>query len=101
MVVKKKKAVETDIINKNQYMLISFGYSCNMIMPYADGMKVMDGLARADAIEYGFSTTSDLPVIKSNPIDVSCKVVPERTFREAKVNLLLGLTDDDEEKEDT
>jgi hypothetical protein len=73
-------------------MQINFGWSAVVLVPYADGLKILEGLQNAERL----SSRHDKDVAQILPFDLSeeltTSILGEEAYVNIKVAKLLGLT---------
>ena len=76
------------------YMFIKFGYSTTLVVPYADGVKIIAGLEKAEKVEhtYGNGVT-----FLAEGLEYEIHTISQKEYRESKMRLLLGIDDKPEE----
>lgn len=77
---------------KPNFMLVTLSYSKNYILPYADGIKMMEALANAEQLfgEYKKPTT-----IQSIAEKVEFTTFSSAEYERIKTAMLLGVNSDD------
>lgn len=88
-----KKMLE-DIDTVVSYMFIKFGYNTKIIVPYADGVKILAGLEKAEKVEHSYGNGITFLVER---LEYEIHALPQREYRESKMKLLLGMDDKPEE----
>lgn len=86
----KISAEECDTV-KN-YMVIEFGYSASICVPYEDGVKLLAGLNKAERIS-SFYAHEGIKFTK-DPLEIKTVLVSQRDYRSKKMEFLLGLHDE-------
>lgn len=76
-----------------QYMVIEISYSDTIILPYQDGIKFLASIEKAEQLTGTMSSITD-GKIKFDPkrcVAFDMATIPQRIYRDAKMDLLLGL----------
>ena len=71
------------------YLSINFGYSLSIILPYKDGLALLDKLSNAEKIEDYSSGTPIRPLTKD---DVRVTIISQTDYRKRKMAALLNVT---------
>jgi hypothetical protein len=81
-----KEIVETPAIN---YMVISFGYSCNFCLPYAEGAKFIAALQHAEKVDTYYASNG--LKFQTGAVEFETKIITQAEYREKKMAFLLGV----------
>jgi len=78
-----------DLLNKpleENYVILSFGYSDSIIVPFKDGIQIVNVLAKADTIKNNYSAGYSVEPIKK---DFEVKLISSSEYKEAKMRYYL------------
>jgi len=91
--VRKIKISAEERDNVKNYMILEFSYSVCVCVPYEDGLKILEGLQRAERVSsfYGHEGIK----FSKDPLEVKTTTVPQRDYRGKKMEFLLGLHDEE------
>lgn len=70
------------------YMFLKLGYNTQFIVPYQDGVKLIDCLTKAEKVEHSY--TSGVTFVDER-IEFEVHNISQRDYRKKKMELLLGL----------
>jgi len=87
-----KKITDKELDNVKNYLVISFGYDCNFCVPYKDGMTILAAFENAEHIKkFPYSEKIEF---ENTTIELKQRIVTQTDYRKAKMNLLLGVNDE-------
>ncbi len=98
----KRNISQKEIDHVEQYMAVELTYSKSLIMPYTDGIKFLAALEQAELIESSIHeiANGNLKFHMKNSVTFDIATVPQRDYREAKMDLLLGLEPEPKDDDD-
>lgn len=77
----------------NNYLIINFQYSFNIILPYKQGLALMDALNHAEQIEDRYSANTKIYPLKKDSIRAT--LLSQADYRKRKMATLLNVTLED------
>lgn len=90
-----KEALKTVQAKKTRenFMLISFGYSLKLILPYKDGLAFMESVSNGEMLSEPYNEAPRIKGIERNVITVDH--LSRDTYERYKIAELLGITVDE------
>lgn len=82
------KLVEADKKVDN-YLSINFGYSLTVVLPYKNGLALLDNLNSAEKLADSYST--NIPITPLSKDDVRVTILSQAEYRQRKMASLLGV----------
>ena len=73
------------------YMVVSFGYDYNLVLPYKDGIALLASIEKAEPIERYYAGNKVVFNDKSKEIEIH--TISQKDYREQKMAKLLGVPD--------
>lgn len=89
----KRKITNTELDEVKTYMVLEFGYDMKVCLPYADGAAIIAKLEKAERVEHKSYSSKNIS-FKPEVVQVNFQVLPQKDYRLAKMNLLLGVEDE-------
>ena len=77
---------------RTNMMQIEFGYGAAFVMPYEDGVTILQALKNAEGTS---RYTSDIPIKPMSEINIETKIIDPDRYYQMTVGTLLGLTMDE------
>lgn len=84
------------LVNKDQanyYLIVSFGYSTALILPYKDGLALLNSLSKAEMLASAFDENANILPIKRDV--VRSTVLSQADYRDRKLATLLNVKVED------
>lgn len=83
---------DLDLLNKvdDNYLVIEFGYSNTYVLPYTDGIKLIEMFKNAEAFEGKYENSRVIPLTISNSLQ--SYVISNADYRAAKLSQLMDTT---------
>lgn len=78
-----------EIVNQpteENYLILSFGYSDSIVVPFSDGMKIVNALGKAETLKNNYSNGLSIEPIKK---DFEIKLIAASEYKEAKMRYYL------------
>jgi hypothetical protein len=91
MTISKKKALEKECLKRtDNFYLIEFGYSQKMVLPHADGIKLMECMQTAESYFSDYGETTEIRPLKLKDM-ITAKILSQKEYLTYKMNALLGV----------
>lgn len=79
-------------VHKEPHLLITLSYSTKLVLPYKEGVAIIDNLRKAEMMSDSYSNPQIMPIPKDQ---VTFGVLSHEDYGRYKVARLLGVTFDD------
>lgn len=91
---KKKTIPLAELDNVTNYMAINLGYDLSICLPYKYGTAFIAALEHAEKADLkGYGNDKTL-IFKPGAIDITTSIISQKVYRNAKMNMLLGVDDE-------
>ena len=79
-------------VSDEPHFLLQLSYSVKLVLPYKEGLAILDNMRKAEAMTDSYSNPQILPLPKDQ---ISITILPHEDYCRYKVAQLLGITYDD------
>lgn len=90
-----KKLVQSEKPKEN-YMILPFGYGCKLVVPYKDGVAIINALVNAEQYDKSYSSPTTITPIEVDSFSPS--LLSKDDYQRIKMAMLLQVHPDDLKK---
>lgn len=94
METKEKTITNKELDTIVNYMVVRFGYDLSVCLPYKDGADIISKMEKAERVTNYYG--NELEFINKS-VELNFNTIPQKEYRNGKMNLLLGLTEKQDE----
>ncbi|RLB94680.1 MAG: hypothetical protein DRH26_00565 [Deltaproteobacteria bacterium] len=94
-VISKKDEIEESLEKVANYMVIDFGYSMSVCLPYKDGAAIVKNLEKAEKVAKYYN--HEKIKFEDEAAEYTFNIITQKEYRSQKMLKLLGITGEEDD----